>query len=276
MKKVTVLLSLILVLVAGLAATGYALATPSSGFREINGDIFDDWGISRTRAQGEDGFYQISEAGFRPVIVFESLGEEANLAYNVGKQMAAKYPDELQRAREIFYFVRNRVKYTPDIDQFKLDEFAQNADEVAATIEQNGVAHGDCEDTAALLAVMYKGAGYRSAIAVAPSHTAAMVYLPGYKKGSVFEVGGESGWVWAEATGKNNPLGWVPKEFVDVKIAVYEITEEPVTTSEKTGGVVTAVTKNGGGGGSSSFPFPFFSIIGLLWFLSLFRRKRPR
>ena len=37
-----VLLSLILVLVAGLAVTGYVSANPSAGFYEINGDVFDD------------------------------------------------------------------------------------------------------------------------------------------------------------------------------------------------------------------------------------------
>ncbi|TET66193.1 MAG: hypothetical protein E3J40_05670, partial [Dehalococcoidia bacterium] len=134
MKKLKLLLSLIiLVLVIWLAATGYVLATPSEGFRETDGDLFDDWGICRTRASGEDGFYQISETGFRPVIAFESLGEEANLAYSLGEQFAQKYPDQRQRAEKIFYFVRDRVKYTSDKDQFKHDEFAQNADELATT-----------------------------------------------------------------------------------------------------------------------------------------------
>jgi len=275
MKKLKVLLSMILVLVAGLAATGYASATPSANFRELNGDIFDEWEISRTRAAGEDGFYQISKTGFRPVIVFESLGEEANLAYGLGKQMADKYPDQLQRAEKIFYFVRDRVKYTSDIDQFKHDEFAQNADEVASTIEQNGVAYGDCEDSAVLLAVMYKGAGYRSAIAVGPGHTAALVYLPEYKSASVFKLESEPGWVWAEATGTNNPLGWVPKEFINDELAAYEISEETIIAPAKTTTApLTAVTKTGGG--SSSLPFPFFGVIGLLWFMSLFRRRRAR
>ncbi len=274
MKTAKVVVSLILVLLAGLTATGYASATPSEGFREVNGDIFDDWGISRTRAAGKDGFYQISRTGFRPVITFESLGEEANLAYSLGKQMADKYPDQLQRAEKIFYFVRDRVNYTADIDQFKHDEFAQNADELATTIQQNGVAHGDCEDSAVLLAVMYKGAGYRSAIMVAPGHTAALVYLPEYKKASFFELDGESGWVWAEATGKNNPLGWVPKDLINVEVAAYEISEEAIAPAKTTAAPLTAITK--AGGGTSSLPFPFISIIGLLWFMSLFRRKRTR
>ncbi|MDP6448687.1 MAG: transglutaminase domain-containing protein [Dehalococcoidales bacterium] len=274
MEKVSITLGLILVLAAGLVATGQASATTSAGFREVNEDIFDDWGVSRTRANGEDGFYQISETGFRPIIAFESLGEEAELAYRLGEQMAAKYPDRQQRAEEIFFYVRNRVRYVTDIDQFELDEFAQNADEVAGTIEQDGVAYGDCEDSAVLLAVMYRGAGYRSAIAVAPGHTAAMVYLPEYKKAQVFELEGEPGWVWLEATARNNPPGWVPKEFIDAKVAVYEISEEPITPAKVNKAPLTAVTKGDGGG--TGFPFPFFSIIAFLWFMPLFRRNRRR
>ena len=267
-----ILISLLFTLVAGLSATGYAWATPSSGFHEKGGHIFDDWEISRTRAFGEDGFYQISETTFRPVIAFESLGENVALAYNLGKQIATEYPDEIQRAEAVFHFVRDRVEYTPDVDQFKYDEFAQNADELANMIEQDGVGYGDCEDSAVLLAVMYKGAGYRSAIVVGEGHTAALVYLPGYKKATAFfEIEGESGWVWAEATGRNNPLGWVPEEFIDVALGAYEISRESITSPPPTTAPPTAVTTTTGGGGTS---FPFFSIIALLWVLPMLFRRR--
>jgi len=274
-KRIKVLLSLILVLVAGLATAGYVSATSSAGFHERNGDVFDDWEICRTRAFGEDGFYQISETTFRPVIAFESLGEGAALAYSLGEQIASKYPDPLPRAEAIFRFVRDRVNYTPDIDQFRYEEFAQNADELAIAIDQNGVGYGDCEDSAVLLAVMYKGAGYRSAIVVGSGHTAALVHLPDYKKASaVFKLEGELGWVWAEATGKNNPLGWASKEFINVELAAYEISTEAVAPAKPT--TAPAVAVAGSGGGTSSQPFPFISIIGLLWFMSLFRRRRRR
>jgi len=275
MKINKVLLSLILVAVAGLATTGYVSATPSASFSEASGDVFDEWGISRTRAFGEDGFYQISETSFRPVIAFESLGENADLAYNLGEQIAAKYPDQMQRAEVIFRFVQGGVSYTSDIDQFEYDEFAQNADELVATIDQDGVAYGDCEDSAVLLAVMYKGAGYRSALVGGRGHTAALVYLPGYDKAtSVFELEGEPGWVWAEATGKKNPLGWVPKEFINVELAVYEVSAEAIALVKPSTAPSVAITRTGGG---TSFRFPpFISVIGLLWLMSLFRRRRAR
>lgn len=273
MNRITVILILVLVLVAGLAGSSYVLATPSSDFHEVNGEIFDDWGICRTRAVGEDGFYQISRTSFRPVIVFESLGEEASLAYRFGEQFVGKYPDQIQRAQAIFRFVQTKVEYVTDIDQFKLDEFALNADELAMAIDQDGVGYGDCEDSTVLLAVMYKGAGYRSAIVVAPGHTAALVYLPEYNKAAmVFELEGEPGWVWAEATGRKNPLGWVPKEFIDVELAAYEVGEEKVTLLEPT--TAPAAVVAGGGKTSASSPFPFLGIFLLLWLLPLFRRRR--
>lgn len=274
MKKKKLLLILALVLISGLAASSYARATCSEGFRTAGDDIFDDWDISRTRAAGADGFYQVCETGFRPVIAYESLGEEADIAYRLGKEMLDKYPDRIQRAEQIFHYVRDRVRYTPDKDQFQHDEFAQNADELADKIVQNGFGHGDCEDSAVLLAVMYKGAGYRSAIAVAPGHTAAMVYLPEYKKGSTFEMDGEEGWVWAEATGRKNPLGWVDKDLIGGDLFAYEIKEERVTRVAPTEAPATIVTS--GGGGSASFPIPFFSIIIFLWFISRLFRRRAR
>ena len=275
MRRIKVLISLILVLLAGLATTGYVSATPSAGFHERNADVFDDWEICRTRGFGEDGFYQISETAFRPVIAFESLGEGAALAYSLGEQIADKYPDPLQRAKAVFRFVRDRVKYTPDIDQFDHEEFAQNADELATSIDQNGVGYGDCEDSAVLLAVMCKGAGFRSAIVVGKGHTAALVYLPDYDKAtSVFELEGEPGWVWAEATGKKNPLGWVPKEFINAEVAAYEISPEAITSVEPSTASSVATTRTGGG---TSFRFPpFIFVFGFLWLISLFRRRRAR
>jgi len=273
-KNLVVLLITITVMIM---AAGYAFAMPSAGFQEINGETFDEWQVCRTRVHGADGFYQLSENTFRPVIIFESLGENAALAYSTGRQFAEKYADEMQRAEEIFYFVRDRVQYIPDADQFQLDEFAVNADELMTTIDKNGVGYGDCEDSAVLLVVMYRGAGYRSAISLVPGHTAAFVYLPDYKKASaVFELDGESGWIWAEATGSNNPLGWVPKQFVNVKLAAYEITDEEINIEKPVKVPAVAVAGGGGGGGTSSLPYPFFGIVGFLWLTSMFRRGRRR
>jgi len=284
MKRAGVLLGLIVVLLAVVATAGYASAFPSEGFYDRSGDIFDDWEICRTRAFGEDGFYQITEIGFRPVIAFQSLGEQANVAYSLGEQIADEYPDPLRRAEAIFHFVRDRVEYTPDIDKNGSEEFAQNADELAIAIVEDGIGEGDCEDMVILLAVMYKAAGFRSAIALVPEHTAVLVYLPEYNKATaVFELEGELGWVWAEATGRNNPLGWVPDQYrgtemaayeISAEIPAYEIPTEAVAPLRPPPAPVMAVA--GTGEGVTYRAFPFLGVIGLLFFMSLFRRRRIR
>ena len=288
MKRAGVLLGLIVVILAAVATAGYASAFPSAGFYERGGDILDDWEICRTKAFGEDGFYQITQTGgetrFRPVIAFQSLGEQANVAYSLGEQIANQYPDPLLRAEAVFRFVRDRVEYTPDIEQTGNEEFAQNADELAIAIVEDGIGYGDCEDMAVLLAVMYRAAGFRSAIVLPSGHTAVLVYLPEYNEATVFfELEGEPGWIWAEATGRNNPLGWAPKQYRNVKIATYEISAEvppyeipaeTVAPLKPPPTPVMAVT--GTGEGATYRPFPFLGVMGLLFFMSLFRRRRRR
>jgi hypothetical protein len=249
-------------------------AIPSTNFYEEQGEIFDDWDVCRTSAFGESGFFQaFSETEFRPIIVAESLGENADSAYQIGQQFAEEYPDPHQRAEKIFAFARDKMRYTSDSDQFRFKEFAQNADEVAATLEDKGLAYGDCEDYAVLLAVMYKGAGLRSAIVLAPDHAAALVYLPGYEKANWnLSLNGEPGWVWAEATGGNNPLGWMPERFMGEKLGAYEVQDEAITPVEPHDKTPTTITK--GGSSATIRVAPFFAVILLMLLLPLFRRRR--
>ncbi len=228
MRKLTVFLVVLMVVSMQVVPVGICFAWPSSDFYEEADNIFDDWHVCRTNACGEDGFLQIKKTKtggeFRPLIPYESLGKYIDTAYRLGEQFADKYPDRHQRAERIFKYVRDRVQYTPDIDQWDRKEYAQNADEVANIIQKDGIAYGDCEESAILLAVMYQGAGYRSAIVVCPNHTAALLHLPDYEKASEqFRLDGEPGWIWLEATGKTNPFGWFPKGQVEEPILGREI-----------------------------------------------------
>ncbi len=256
------------------AVPALALATSSTNFYEERGEAFDDWDICRTNAAGHDGFFQLSPAGdFHPIILGESLGENSDKAYRIGEQLAQDYPDIHQRAEAIFTFVREKVRYTPDEDQFIFPEFAQNADELAATIEAESIAYGDCEDYAVLLAVIYKAAGIRSAIVLVSSHAATLVYLPGYDSANqIFSVNGEPGWIWAEATGENNPLGWMPERFIGETIGVYEVLDEALVEVEPIDKAPITVIKRSGN--SSINIHPFFVVIGIMWLLSLLRRRR--
>ncbi|HEX76088.1 MAG TPA: transglutaminase domain-containing protein [Dehalococcoidia bacterium] len=250
------------------------LANSSENLYEEDGQVFDDWDVCRTRCIGQDGFFQVlPEAKFRPVITFESLGENADRAYQLGQGFAKDYQDLSQRAEKIFAFARNKIRYTPDGDQFGFEEFAQNADEVATAIEQQGFAYGDCEDYAILLAVMYKGASCRSAIVLAPDHASTLVYLPGYKRANrSLCLDDESGWVWAEATGRNNALGWMPERYMGVQLVACEVTDEALTTPQPPAKSPATVIQKGGAAGVNISPF--FSVIALMWLLSLFRRRR--
>jgi len=273
MRKIGFLLILLIMVSIGLMAAYPSFAASSQHFYREGNDVFDDWHVCRTRAYGADGFFQITgETAFRPIIALESLGQNVAQAYRLGEQFAEGYPDQHQRAEEIFYFVRDRVRYTPDVDQFEFEEFAQNADELATTVEQKGTAGGDCEDMAILLAVMYKGAGYRSAIVLPPGHAAALVYLPDYKKANLLKLRGESAWVWAEATGRNNPFGWIPERYSGERLAAYEIIEEDLSIEHPPTEPETEVAKTSG-----SLPIiasPFVIVICLMWIISMFRRRR--
>lgn len=281
MKRIAIIISLAFILLSGLTGAGYAWASSSQGFYEVDGEIFDDWVVCRTRSFGEDGFYQVTPTDFRPIIAFESLGENADIAYSLGQEFAEEYPDPIRRAEAVFNYVRDRVRYTTDIDLFGYEEFAQNADELASILAKNEVGYGDCEDSAVLLAVMCKGAGLRSAIAIGEGHTAALIFLPDYKPATAFfELSGEVGWIWAEATSRVNPLGWVPDEFLYGDVAAYEVTEEALARAKEAPRpeVTEAQTNVGvgdGGGSNVSMLFPFVGVILFLWFISsLFRRRK--
>jgi len=262
-----------LAVISALTIIGIASASPSRDYYQEGQDVFDDWDVCRTRATGEDGFFQIfSGPEFRPVISFESLGENADIAYQLGREFAGEYSDSHQLAENIFAYVRDKVRYSSDSDQFGHDEFAQNADEMAGAIKQSGVTYGDCEDYAVLLAVMYRGAGHRSAILLTPGHAAALVYLPGYKKANQrLSVNDEPGWVWAEATGGNNPLGWMPEQYIGEMMIAYEVTDEAIVALEKPDKPPATVTQKTGKTGFRISPF--FAVIIFMWLLPLFRRR---
>lgn len=284
MRALRVFVVLFMVMLLQLIPVYVCFANPSSNLYQEDGDIFDDWHVCRTRLYNDDGFLQLiltetyegTYVEFRPMIAFESLGEWADTAYRLGQQFVERYPDPQQRAEAIFYFVRNSIQYTPDIDQFGFEDFAQNADEVATTIVEKGLAYGDCEDMGVLLAVMYKGAGYRAAIIWCPGHVAAIVYVPGYEKANVnFSLNGEPGWVWAEATGSTNPFGWFPVGQLEDPILAYEITAEPISLWEQpTEESPLEPAVIGGGPNPIIMILPFFIVVGLMMSILLFRRRR--
>ena len=274
------LAALLVILAVGLIAPSLAGAAASENFFRLGSDIVDDWGVVRTRASGVNGFLGVTATGFDPIIARESLGERADIAWQLGEEFARKYPDRNQRAERIFNYVRDRVVYTSDSDQFGTPEFAQNADEVAMTIVANGSALGDCEDSAVLLAVMYKAAGYRSAMVLMPGHVATLVYLPEYKKAArKLSLAGEGGWVWAEATGANNPFGWVPEALISDGILASEVLAGALEGQRDATSAATVEdepTRSGGGGSSIKGLLLLVMVMGVLWLMAGGRGTKGR
>ena len=272
--KVTFLL-LLAALAIGVLVPSLTSASPSENFYRREGHIYDDWGIFRTTGVGANGFLAITADEFTPVITRESLGDNKDIAWQLGEEFARKYPDRNQRAEQIFYFVRDRVVYVSDQDQFGEREYAQNADEVAETIVNEGKALGDCEDSAILLAVMYKAAGYRSAMVLMPGHIATLVFLPDYGKAPrTMTLAGEKGWVWGEATGATNPFGWIPESLTKEGMIAREVTTGQLAEQDSGANAATVEGKSPATRSGSTSITGLLALVGTIGLLGVMARGR--
>jgi hypothetical protein len=109
---------------------------------------------------------------------------------------------------------------------------------------------------------------------LAPDHAATLVYLPGYAAANrVLTLNGDSGWVWAEATGGNNPLGWMPQQYMGARLLAYELEDvgtRPLNPPDK---VTTSVRRRTGG--DLTLPLsPYWLVLLLLWLMSSLGRRR--
>jgi hypothetical protein len=205
---------------------------PASSFTQQNGDWYDNWGIDRNDA-GVNG----QLPGYLPNIASETLGENKELAHSIGQQFLNDYPSKTDRAVAILKYVQTWTYYAYDSDTFfrngvAQEEWAQNADEFAHAFNQStGVkAPGDCEDMAFLCGTVYVSAGFDAAVVDATDHCALLIWLPEFSNANDYwdlNDGRGSGWIWVEATGSSNPLGWTPSDFEDGAWTAYQINSQP-------------------------------------------------
>jgi hypothetical protein len=204
-------------------------ATPSGGvippiFTHRSGYWYDSWGVKRDDAESQNGYL--------PLLYSETVGVNRELAYSIGESFRNRYSDRNAMAEAILKYVQKWTVYGYDGDNVVMggvhqEEWAWNADEMAHSIDQNlgVVAVGDCEDLAFLSATIYTGAGYETAIVDAVDHVALLIWLPGYSNADKYwELSDDSrgaGWIWVEATGSENPLGWTPSDFFDGDWSAY-------------------------------------------------------
>jgi hypothetical protein len=219
-----ILFSLLLILVISLTQT--AKGIPASKFTLHGGDWYDNFGIDRNNYAGPHGYL--------PNLATETLNENKELAYSIGQQFQDQYPSKVDRAVAILKYVQTWTEYGYDSDNFirngiPQDEWAQNADEFAHAFNENtGVkAIGDCEDMAFLCGTIYVGAGFDAAVVDATDHAALLIWLPEFSNANNYwdlpNDNRDSGWIWVEATGSSNPLGWTPPDFENGGWTAYPI-----------------------------------------------------
>jgi hypothetical protein len=233
MKKILRILTLVFLVPL---IMGCVFAYPSGNswppvYEKKYGEWYDlPWGLNRNYYYGENGYL--------PDLAYESLGSFVDLAYSWGEDFRANYPGRLERAQAVLSFVQSWTEYGYDEDYVVMQdepqaEWAWNADEMAYMIEEaraeGTVAVGDCEDFAFLCATLYLAAGFDVAIIDAPQHVALMIWFPEFPDANIYwDIldGRGYGWIWVEATGDSNPLGWTPPDFSDGSFETYVIESE--------------------------------------------------
>ena len=198
-----------------------AHAIPSGGvyppeFNNKNGYWYDSWDYNRNYYAGEDGFL--------PNVAYESLGSDKDRAYEIGEWFEENYGNKVERAEAILDYVQKWTDYGYDEDNVFRNgraqpEWAWNADEMAYMFDETtySVAIGDCEDMSFLCATIYIAAKIDVALVEPPGHVALLIWLPEYDNANYYwdlpDDGREYGWIWVEATGEVNPLGWTPPDY---------------------------------------------------------------
>ena len=228
---------------------------PPTFERRIDGYWYDKpWGFNRNSYGGDNGYM--------PDIAYETLGTSKELAYSIGESFKTSYTSKVQRAVAILKFVQRWTEYGYDIDNVIMggtaqSEWAWNADEMAHMFNTttNIVAVGDCEDMAFLCVTIYIGAGFDAAMVLAPSHAALLIWLPEYPNANYYwdipNDGRGKGWIWVEATGEYNPLGWTPPDFNDghwtaypLGLMIFDINYNPQNPQAENNVTVTASVIN--------------------------------
>lgn len=248
--RLLILLSFLCFLVAVHGQTAKGLE--ASGFTKDDDNWYDNWGICRTYYAGPNGFL--------PKLATETLDEDKReLAYSMGQRFKAEYDGNTSRAVAILKYVQTWTEYGYDGDNVVApdgmyqEEWAWNADEMAHSFnETTGLrAVGDCEDMAFLCGTIYVGAGFDAAIVDAPEHAALLIWLPEFSNANSYwdlpYDNRDAGWIWVEATGSSNPLGWTPPDFEDGGWTAYSIGDlqfeeaQPVPTDSTPASIDTDV-----------------------------------
>jgi hypothetical protein len=232
-KSYQILLIFFVSLTSSMMVKSYAY--PSGGdypptFSKRGSYWYDEWNINRNLYSGE--------AGYLPNMFYETIDIYSDLAYSWGLEFKQRYSNRVELAQTILRFVQQWTIYGYDEENVFMDgkaqvEWAWNGDEMAHmvknAIDNTGAVIADCEDVAFFSATLYYSAGFDVAIVDAPSHCALLIWFPDYPNANTYwsiQDGRGYGWIWVEATGKQNVVGWTPPSFDDGDFTAYPITKE--------------------------------------------------
>jgi hypothetical protein len=81
-----------------------------------------------------------------------------------------------------------------------------------------------------LCGTLYIGAGFEAAVVDAVDHAALLIWLPEFPNADYYwdlpNDGKDAGWIWVEATGSSNPLGWTPSDYENGGWTAYTLGDE--------------------------------------------------
>jgi len=216
-----------LIILFAFSLPSFTYGIPSEDFTYSNFDQgwYDDWNICRTYYGGSDGFL--------PNVAYQSIGDYREKAFSIGQSFKTEYSEKVDRAEAILSYVQRWTEYGYDEENVYVEgepqpEWAWNADEMANAFNENSfaVATGDCEDMSFLCSTIYLAAGFEVSLISPPEHVALMIWLPEYSNANYYwnlNDGKGQGWIWVEATGENNPVGWTPPDYTDGDFEVYPL-----------------------------------------------------
>ncbi|MEM2112276.1 MAG: hypothetical protein QXX08_10455 [Candidatus Bathyarchaeia archaeon] len=94
------------------AATQTDCCVPASNFTFKNGDWHDNFGINRN--------YYAGPHGFLPNLIYETIGDNKELAYSIGEQFREKYTSMTERSVAILRYVQIWTEYGYDSENVVL------------------------------------------------------------------------------------------------------------------------------------------------------------
>lgn len=150
----------------------------------------------------------LTEMTLRKLIQIANLQKSEPLIRQAVERIVCRVPEKdwFSEIREIFQFVKDKVRYTRDVDGL---EYVRTPYRIMSEIQSHGYSFGDCDCMSLFLATLLKSAGYKTRYVIirtagnpidAYNHIYVEAHEPKMNK-----------WICLDATEKSRVFGWCPK-----------------------------------------------------------------